>query len=436
MKALLISPSSAPGGAERAFASLARRIPEHGVHCEAVLLQPGPLEQWLSEAGCKTEVLETGRTRHVHRTAGTIAALARRAKNVDVVLSNQSKGHVYGGLAARIAGRPAVWWQQGTPGRSRIELAAAAIPSAAVIVSSHMALQAQRRITPRRRVELIHLGIDVSTVRAARRSGSSIRAKNGWGDGIDDRVSFVGHQDDVYPWFDALDVVVHASHGELSASYSWRLWHSASHWSPPPPEDRPKSRRTGFLGSWCHPAMTGRSLRPSPSCWTIETYETASAVRLRRARRSSTKGAWPSALQASSLTSTLVARGEVVMMSTPTLREPRPTAASAIRTAELHHFMSWPVTSLTKRWQRCLIRPVTASWSMRALEQGLSLGGWQRKASRLPPPEFGRISSEQPLLSSSAISTTDCPSATGPSTASSPSSSLNIWRPHSSSFGT
>jgi 2-polyprenyl-3-methyl-5-hydroxy-6-metoxy-1,4-benzoquinol methylase len=32
--------------------------------------------------------------------------------------------------------------------------------------------------------------------------------------GIADRVHFAGHQADVYPWFDALDVVVHASHGE------------------------------------------------------------------------------------------------------------------------------------------------------------------------------------------------------------------------------
>jgi 2-polyprenyl-3-methyl-5-hydroxy-6-metoxy-1,4-benzoquinol methylase len=32
--------------------------------------------------------------------------------------------------------------------------------------------------------------------------------------GIADRVDFVGHQDDVYPWLDAIDVVVHASLGE------------------------------------------------------------------------------------------------------------------------------------------------------------------------------------------------------------------------------
>lgn len=274
MRALLISPSSVPGGAERAFASLARRLPEHGIDCHVVLLQPGPLEQWLSDAGCETEVIDAGRTRQLHRTASTISALAQRARDADVVLSNQSKGHVYGNLAARITGKPAVWWQQGTPTQSRIETVAAAIPPAAVIVSSRLALDAQRKITPRARIAVIHLGIDLSAVRSARGSGSSIRKRHGWHDstlvgivgrlqpwkgqddflraaavvahrhpnvhfvviggavlgwegtyqaeleslardlGIDERVSFVGHQDDVYPWFDALDVVVHASHGE------------------------------------------------------------------------------------------------------------------------------------------------------------------------------------------------------------------------------
>lgn len=32
--------------------------------------------------------------------------------------------------------------------------------------------------------------------------------------GVSERVHFAGHEDDVYPWFDAMDVVVHASFGE------------------------------------------------------------------------------------------------------------------------------------------------------------------------------------------------------------------------------
>lgn len=273
-RALLLSPSSVPAGAERAFAGLARHLPSQGWEVEAVLLQPGPLERWLADAGCSTMVIDAGRTRQLHRTAATVARLARRAREADVVVSNQSTGHVYGGLAALAARRPAVWWQHGTPEPSRLESVAARVPAALVVASSRESVEAQRRLTPHRRVELVHPGIDVAEVRSRKGSGAEIRASHGWGDrrmvgivgrlqewkgqdvflraaaqvaaahpdaafavvggallgwegdypeqlrrladelGIADRVHFAGHQDDVYPWFDACDVVVHASLGE------------------------------------------------------------------------------------------------------------------------------------------------------------------------------------------------------------------------------
>lgn len=274
MRVLLLSPTSVQGGAERALSGLARRLPEFGWEPTAILLAPGPLEGWLADAGCPVQVLDTGRTRHLHRTAATLARLARRAREVDVVVSNQSKGHVYGGTAARLACRPAVWWQQGTPRQSVIESVAARVPASMVVASSVEAVAAQQRLTPTHRVELVHLGIDVTTVADRVGSGAVVRTHRRWheatlvgivgrlqewkgqdvflraaarvaarhpeavfvvvggavlgweGDyperlrrlaadlGIDDRVEFVGHQDDVYPWLDALDVVVHASYGE------------------------------------------------------------------------------------------------------------------------------------------------------------------------------------------------------------------------------
>ena len=190
-----------------------------------------------------------------------------------VVISNQSKGHVYGGLAALGARVPAVWWQQGIPDSDRIEKAARLVPSAAVVCSSDAAVAAQRRLTPRRRVEKIHLGTAVNEVAARQGSGAAIRRELGWdrptvgivgrlqpwkgqdiflraaaeiaraepdvnfvivggavlgwegsypddlrrlaGElGIADKVYFTGHQADAIPWFDALDIVVHASYSE------------------------------------------------------------------------------------------------------------------------------------------------------------------------------------------------------------------------------
>lgn len=256
------------------MAGLARGLPEHGIEPVAVLLQDGPLSGWLTDVGCPVTLIDAGRTRQLGRTALTVRRLAALARGVDVVISNQSKGHVYGGTAARLAGRPAIWWQHGTPERSRIELVAATVPAAAIVCGSRDAERAQRRLTPRRRTQVIHPGIEVDAVAGRAGSGAAIRRALGWRDtrlvgtvarlqpgkgqetflraaarlvathpelrfavvggavlgwegdypnqlrrlaeglGIGDRVHFAGHQSDVYPWFDAMDVVVHASYGE------------------------------------------------------------------------------------------------------------------------------------------------------------------------------------------------------------------------------
>jgi glycosyltransferase involved in cell wall biosynthesis len=273
---LLLSPSAAAGGAERAFASLARTLPDTGYWPTAALLQAGPLEDWLRESGCPTRVLASHRTRNLPRTALTLLALRRvtLSTGARAVVSNLPKGHVFGGLAARAAGIPAVFWQQGIAGPRLLERVAGAVPADAIACCSHAAASAQRELTPRRRAHPIHLGIRLPDLAAVRGSGRGIRRSLGWEAnptvgivgrlqpwkgqevflraaarlaaarpdtrflvvggailgwegsypedlrrladelGIADLVHFAGHQRDVHPWYDALDVVVHASFGE------------------------------------------------------------------------------------------------------------------------------------------------------------------------------------------------------------------------------
>ncbi|MHB8185475.1 MAG: glycosyltransferase [Dermatophilaceae bacterium] len=271
---LLLSPTAVPGGAERALTNLARHLPSHGFEVSAVLLADGPLRGWLEEVGCPVTVFPAGRTRHLRQTVSVVRRLTRLARQVDIVISNQSKGHVYGGVAARLAGRPAVWWQHGVPSRTAIETVAATIPTAAIVCGSRGAADAQRRLTPNGQAQLIPPGTDVAAIADRAGSGQAVRERLGWADkhvvgivgrlepwkgqevflraaaqiarrhpdvrfavvggailgwegdypdklqrfatdlGIADLVHFAGHQDDVYPWFDAMDVVVHASFGE------------------------------------------------------------------------------------------------------------------------------------------------------------------------------------------------------------------------------
>jgi glycosyltransferase involved in cell wall biosynthesis len=272
----LVAPTATAGGSERAFAALARELPLSGFAPTAILLERGPLEQWLEDACCPAVFVPADRTRYLHKTAATLLRIQRvlRSTKSEVVVSNQSKGHVLGGSAALMSRTPSIWWQQGIPEASRIELVAARVPAAVVVCSSDAALEAQRRITPRGLIRKIQLGTEIGEVAAHRGRGIALRRKLGWngrpvvgivgrlepwkgqevflraaalvsethpaaqfavvggavhgregsypGDlrtltgqlGISEKVHFTGHRLDVWDWCDALDVVVHASFGE------------------------------------------------------------------------------------------------------------------------------------------------------------------------------------------------------------------------------
>lgn len=276
MRVVMVTPTAAPGGAERALAGLARHLGHRGFDVTVVSLARGPALEWFQGPSAVT-VIEAGRARQLVRTAVTIRRLRRHIDQAAVVIGNQSKGHVYAGVAARRwparSSIPAIFWQHGVPQGDRLDRLAARVPAAAIVCSTDQAVRAQRALTPEdREVVKIPPGIDVTAVRRAAGSGRGIRERLGWDRnrvvgivgrlqpwkgqhvfleaaarvaplhpdarfavvggavmgweeadypasleqlaaerGISDRVHFAGHQDDVYAWFDALDVVVHAS---------------------------------------------------------------------------------------------------------------------------------------------------------------------------------------------------------------------------------
>jgi glycosyltransferase involved in cell wall biosynthesis len=279
---LVVAPSSVAGGAERALAGLVARLPHLGYQPSVALFEDGPLETWLDEAGCPVTRVHFGRLRNprdVTRTVGAIRHQARRT-GARLILGNTNVGHIYGGMAAASLRLPAVWWQQTIPSRRYggplmtrplLDRLAARVPAALVVASSAEAAAAQRELTPRRRVEVVPLGIDLDRVRASAGRGAELRRREGldpgpvvgmagwiwpWkgqdvflraaaaiaaavptarfvivggiGDGtfrtqldrlvaelgLDGRVVFAGDRPEVYDWFDAMDVAVHASWGE------------------------------------------------------------------------------------------------------------------------------------------------------------------------------------------------------------------------------
>jgi glycosyltransferase involved in cell wall biosynthesis len=272
---LLASSSAKAAGSERVHVSLTRQLPGFGFEPIPVLFEHGPLGDWLLAEGFRPRVIEMGRGR-ARRGLRTVHLLRRMIEEIGAraVFSNQSNTHVYAGLAAMSLNVPAVWWQHGSAPRSLRERVAAAVPASAVVCSSEATRNAQQRLSPNRRVEVVYPGIPVAEIRRWRGRGEAVRETLGWDAhpivgilgrlspwkgqstfleaasllaskrpdvrfvvaggalmgregaypeclrqlaeslGIGDRVHFAGHVDEPYAWLDALDVVVHASRGE------------------------------------------------------------------------------------------------------------------------------------------------------------------------------------------------------------------------------
>ncbi len=266
---LLTVSTAKAGGAERVLAYLVGRLPALGFEPTVLLLEPGPIEDWLAENGC-ARVVVADSLEHV-------PSLARRLideTGAQLLLSSKWNAHLHGGRAAREAGIPAVWWQRDVPRPTPAQLEAAAAPAAAIVCSSDLVIDAQRRLTPRARIVKIQPGIPVHVYASEPRGGVGVRDMLGWGSaplvgivgrlqhfkaqhvfinaaalvaqrrpdvrfvvvggavlgteggypawlesltrqrGLTDRLRFVGNQRQVAPWFAALDVAVHASDGE------------------------------------------------------------------------------------------------------------------------------------------------------------------------------------------------------------------------------
>lgn len=276
-RVLLVAPTAKPGGSERWLVSMASGLPAVGFEPVTVLLEHGPLQDWLRQAGCEARVLPAGRFRYARQTARTIARLRGLVRETEaaVVLSSSSKGHIYGGAAVLRLPVPEVWMQHVVPDRSSAqERLAALVPTAAVVCATDAVAAAQLRMRRGAPVVKIPAGVPVEKVAAWAGSGGEIRRRLGWDGhpvvgivarlqpwkgqevflraaallharrpdvryavvggailgregtyaedierlatelGLARVVHFAGHRDDVYAWYDALDVVVHASFGE------------------------------------------------------------------------------------------------------------------------------------------------------------------------------------------------------------------------------
>ncbi len=110
-RVLWISCVGEKGGAEVYLLNFLRNLDRQRYRAGVVLLRPGPFAEDLRAAGIETFILRRHRMRNVLAVGRSILEIRRivRRHGFHVLHGNGFRGHAYGGIAARLAGVPAVW---------------------------------------------------------------------------------------------------------------------------------------------------------------------------------------------------------------------------------------------------------------------------------------------------------------------------------------
>jgi glycosyltransferase involved in cell wall biosynthesis len=164
-KIMVLMPLSVQlGGGELMFLDLIEHGRNLNVEWLVVFTSDGPMVQTVRDWGVEALVIPAGRLRQPHRIASTVMKIRRlmKQKRIDAVISWIAKTHLYGGLAAALAGIPAVWYQLGLPDPPKFqERIATAVPARGILTCSDSAKRAQQKVWPYRVVHTVHPGVSL-----------------------------------------------------------------------------------------------------------------------------------------------------------------------------------------------------------------------------------------------------------------------------------
>jgi len=173
MQVLHVSAMAERGGLEVVLLNILPCMDRSRFTPQVVLLEHGPLVREVEETATQTHVIGVGRVRDILRGGKAIARIVRliRREGIDLVHSYNAKAHIYGGLAAAIAGVPSLYHLQGVPKLTNsrdgvVSLLSVTIPARATVACSSYVAEAFARVWhSRRQIRVIYNGVP-SRVRA------------------------------------------------------------------------------------------------------------------------------------------------------------------------------------------------------------------------------------------------------------------------------
>lgn len=163
--AILMPLAELRGGAEQLLRLFLQHAPGQPANWPVVFFEEGPLVQKARALGFPTWVIPAGRLRQLGQYLQAIRQLVRlfRQEDVALVVSWMGKAHLYGGVAARWAGIPAIWFQHGLPEKACwMDWAITKLPAVEVLACSQAAAEAQRQLRPMRRVTVVLPAVDLT----------------------------------------------------------------------------------------------------------------------------------------------------------------------------------------------------------------------------------------------------------------------------------
>lgn len=152
------------GGGEMMLRHLMKHGRSSDIDWMVIFFEQGPLASEFRDLGIDVRVVPAGRLRHLHRFVGTVSKIASIARtyNVDLIFSWGSKAHLYGSLAALLAGTAAAWYQLGYPtGRhlSAVDRIATLMPACGIFTLSKAGSAGQANLWPKRPMHLVYPGV-------------------------------------------------------------------------------------------------------------------------------------------------------------------------------------------------------------------------------------------------------------------------------------
>lgn len=172
---MFVCPVGERGGAESTLFTLWQRLDRASVEASVFFLRDGPFVKEVRQLGLPVWVEPIPRLMAPISYARAVAAIRRAALEVraDAVVSSLGYAHLFGGVAARLAGLRAVWWDHALATRGQwLDRWVATFPTDLVITDSVRAMEAHRQMYPECKTRVVHPGLDLSEWRAASRTVS------------------------------------------------------------------------------------------------------------------------------------------------------------------------------------------------------------------------------------------------------------------------